>query len=77
MRIPEVFSFEDKRIRVRKFQGNHKCDPKFRYTDTVTLKRCVIGIGKKKWFKWTHYQSDIVVTPFLKMTKCLIGSSVF
>ncbi|PEI31153.1 IS6 family transposase, partial [Bacillus pseudomycoides] len=27
----------------------------------MTLKRCVIGMEKKNWFKWKHYQPDIIL----------------
>ncbi|WP_220398788.1 hypothetical protein, partial [Bacillus clarus] len=34
---------------------------KLGHTDTITLKRCVIGMEKKNLFKWKHYQPDIIL----------------
>lgn len=46
---------------MQKLQGNYKYSLKFGHTDTITLKRCVIGMEKKNWFKWKHYQPDIIL----------------
>ncbi len=34
---------------------------KLGHTDTITLKRCVIGMEKNNLFKWKHYQPDIIL----------------
>jgi len=34
---------------------------KLGHTDTMTLKRGVIGMKTKNLFKWKHYQSEIIL----------------
>ncbi len=48
-------------VLVQKLQDNYKSSLKLGHTDTIALNRCVIGMEKKNWFKWKHYQPDIIL----------------
>ncbi len=48
-------------VLVQKLQDNCNESLNLGHTDTITLKKCVIGMEKQNLFKWKHYQPDIIL----------------